>query len=227
MSGAKHRPTGPSPFRGNSQKCGWVKGTTSAKTQRLMSNYVACELGANDCRVMLGTLEGGHLTMSEVRRFRNLPIQEKDALTWNIAHLYEEIIQGLRGVGSFEEPIDSISCNSWAADYLLFESDGALIAPTYHYSDARSQAGMKTVISKVPWETIYQETGVQQVSSNTLFQLGAEKSKRLSRATHLMPVADAFNFLLAGVPRVEMSLASPTQLYNPVTRAWSQRLLNA
>jgi rhamnulokinase len=42
-----------------------------------------------------------------------------------------------------------------------------------------------------------------------------------------MPVADAFNFLLAGVPCVEMSLASTTQLFNPLTRSWSQTLLNA
>ena len=192
-----------------------------------MSNYVACELGAKDCRIMLGTLNDGQLTMSEIRRFQNLRIDDKDSVQWNIAHLYEETIQGLRGVGSFEEPIDSISCSSWAADYLLFESDGSLIAPTYHYSDPRSIAGMKAVFSRIPWETIYQETGIQQVSSNTLFQLGAEKSKRLSRATHLMPVADAFNFLLAGVPRVELTLASATQLYNPITRNWSEKLLSA
>jgi rhamnulokinase len=86
---------------------------------------------------------------------------------------------------------------------------------------------MKKVFSKVPWETVYEETGVQQTPANTLFQLGAEKWLRLRRASHLLPVADAFNFLLAGVPRVEMSSASATQLYNPVTKAWSDRLLNA
>jgi rhamnulokinase len=49
----------------------------------------------------------------------------------------------------------------------------------------------------------------------------------LSRAKHLLPVADAFNYLLGGVPRSEMSLASTTQLYNPVTKGWSHRLLDA
>jgi len=61
--------------------------------------------------------------------------------------------------------------------------------------------------------------------ADTLFQLGAEKPKRLGRAKHLLPVADAFNYLLSGVPRLEMSSASATQLYNPVTQAWSDRLL--
>ena len=85
---------------------------------------------------------------------------------------------------------------------------------------------MKEVLSKVPWETIYEETGGHQTTMNTLFQLGAEKPRRLKR-TRLLPIADGFNFLLSGVPRIEMSLASTTQLYNPVTRTWSDRLSKA
>ncbi|MBI3849177.1 MAG: rhamnulokinase [Verrucomicrobia bacterium] len=193
-----------------------------------MSNnfYIACELGADTGRIMLGSLHQGKLTMSEARRFQNLTVKENGSLQWNIPQLYQETLAGLRGVGAYEEPVESISCNSWAADYLLFEQDGSLITPTFHHHDPRSDEGMKNVFSKVPWETIYEETGVQQRSMNTLFQLGAEKSRRLNHA-QLMPVADGFNYLLAGVPRIEMSLASPTQLYNPVTRNWSDRLLNA
>ena len=176
---------------------------------------------------MLGTLNGTDLTLSEARRFHNQPIQEKDSLQWDIPQLYRETLDALRGIGGYEEPVEGISCNSWAADYLLFESDGSLITPTYHHGDPRTKAGMKAVFSKVPSETIYEETGVQSNPGNTLFQLGAEKSKRLSRARHLMPIADAFNYLLAGNACVEMSLASPTQLYNPVTQAWSERLLEA
>jgi rhamnulokinase len=79
----------------------------------------------------------------------------------------------------------------------------------------------------VPLEAIYQETGVQHAPGSTLYQLGAEKSRRLTKAAHLLPVADAFNFLLGGVPRTEISMASTTQLWNPVTGEWSQRLLEA
>jgi rhamnulokinase len=57
--------------------------------------------------------------------------------------------------------------------------------------------------------------------------LGAERPRRLQRANHLLPVADAFNYLLTGVPRFERSMASTTQLYNPITLTWSNRLLDA
>lgn len=173
----------------------------------------------------MGALNKGSLTVSEVRRFQNTPIQEKDSLQWNIPHLYHETLDGLRAVGGFEEAIDSISCDSWAADYLLFESDDTLIAPTYHHSDLRTSDGMQKVLSKINRDALYQETGVCPVPANTLFQLAAERHRRLNRARHLLPVADAFNFLLSGVPRCEISQASTTQLYNPVSKTWSNRLL--
>jgi rhamnulokinase len=193
----------------------------------MRSFYAACDLGVESGRVMLGTLHQGELTMSEVRRFPNVPVQEKGSLQWDIPQLYHEILAGLCDIGTYEEAVESVSCNSWAADYLLFDSAGALIAPTYHHHDPRTLDGMQKVLSKVPRETIYHETGVQPMPVSTLFQLGMEKSRRLNRAALLLPVADAFNYLLAGVPRVEMSLASVTELYNPVTQAWSSRLLKA
>jgi len=189
--------------------------------------YVACDLGAESGRVMVGTLNQGSLTMSEVRRFQNLPIQEQDSLQWNIPQLYQETLEGLQAIGTYEEAVDSISCDSWAADYLLFEGDSTLITPAYHYRDPRTKEGMEKVLSIVPQETIYQETGVCPRPGNTLFQLGAERSRRLHRANHLLPVADAFNYLLAGVPRFERSMAGTTQLYNPITQTWSSRLLEA
>jgi rhamnulokinase len=189
--------------------------------------YVACDLGAKSGRVMLGTLNQGSLTISEVRRFQNLPIKEDDSLQWNIPQLYQETLDGLRAVGTYEEAVDSISCDSWAADYLLFEGDNSLITPAYHFRDSRTKEGMQKVLSVVPKETIYQETGVCPMPAHTLFQLGAERPRRLHRAQHLLPVADAFNYLLAGVPRLERSMAGMTQLYNPTTQTWSNRLLDA
>jgi rhamnulokinase len=189
--------------------------------------YVACDLGAESGRVLLGTLNQGTLTISEVRRFQNVPLTEKASLQWNIAQLYEETLAGLRAIGDFEEAVDGVSCDSWPADYLLFEADSTLITPAYHHRDSRTGEGMQKVLSIVPRETLYEETGIIPTPGNTLFQLGAEKPRRLARARHLLPVADAFNYLLTGVPRVEMSLASATQLYNPVTQTWSDRLLKA
>lgn len=189
--------------------------------------YVACELGVEQGRVALGTLRQGRLTVSEVRRFQNVPVEEKSARVWNIPQLYAEILTGLREVGTYEEPISSVSCFSWGGDYLLFDADGTLNTPVYHPTDAQAEAAMDEVLAKIPWETIYDETGTHRQPGQTLFQLAAEKSRRLHHAAHLLPVADGLNYLLSGTPRVEMSSAGATQLFNPLTGTWSGRLLDA
>jgi rhamnulokinase len=136
------------------------------------------------------------------------------------------MLAGLSVVGSYDETVHSVSCDSWAADYLLFGADGALITPTYHREPPSEDSGQADTGAPVAWETIYDETGLQN-PINTRRLLEAEKPRRLRRASQLLSVADGFNYLLAGVPRVEMSQASATQLFNPVTRSWSNRLVQA
>ncbi len=190
----------------------------------LMENlYVACDLGAEVGRVMLGTLFKGKLTVGEIRRFNNSPIREKKSVQWDIPHLYQETLDGLRAVGVEDVTLHSISCNSWAGDYMLFDHDGTFMGPTYHHEDPRTGTGMTEIFTRIPWETVYEETGVQRGHLRTLVQFGAEKTRRL-KAGQFLPIADGFNYLLAGVPRVEMSAASATQLFNPLTRTWSERL---
>ena len=189
--------------------------------------YIACDLGAESGRVIVGTLNKGKLLLSELHRFPNQPIKDKGSLYWDIPQLFQETLSGLRKVAQREDPVASVSCDSWGVDYMLFEADGSLITPTYHYRDPRSQAGLDEVLSKVAWETIYAETGIQKIPINTLFQLGAEKSRRFGRARHLLSVADGFNFLLSGEARFEVSMASTTQLYNPIAKNWSSTLIQA
>src|SRR5262245_22004444 len=114
--------------------------------------YVACDLGAESGRVTVGTLQKGKLLLSELHRFPNIPVKEKDSMLWDIPQLYQELLEGLRKVAVREDPIDSVSCDSWGVDYLLFESDGSLITPTFHYRDPRTRLGAKEVLAKVPWE---------------------------------------------------------------------------
>jgi rhamnulokinase len=189
--------------------------------------YVACDFGAESGRMMVGELYRGKLAMSELHRFANTPTREKDSLYWDIPQLFQELMVGVQKISTRGDPIAGISCDSWGVDYLLFGEDGSLLTPTFHYRDRRGEAGMKLFLDQVPWETIYGMTGIQKMPLNTLFQLAAENPKRLRQAHFLLPVADGFNYLLSNVAKCEVSMASTTQLYNPVQRAWSQPLIAA
>src|SRR5690606_27606844 len=81
--------------------------------------------------------------------------------------------------------------------------------------------------SRVPWEEVFEETGIQLMPINTLFQMAAEEPGRVGQADLVLGVADGVNFFLSGVRKMEASMASTFQLYNPRTGAWSERLISA
>lgn len=189
--------------------------------------FVACDFGPETGRVKLGTLHHDRLTVSEVRRFAHAPITEKGAVQWNIAAIYREMLAAFRDLGQYDEPVDSISCTAWGADYLLFAPNGSLVTPTFHPNDPRTAEGFDEVSAKIAPEKVYEETGMQRMPTGTLAQLAAEKRKRLTKAGVLLPIADGFNFMLSGVARAELSSAATTQLLNVVTRAWSPGLIEA
>ncbi len=191
------------------------------------THYLAIDLGAESGRVMLGTLHGTTLALEELHRFPNTPVQTDGALTWNIAALFDEVKAGLRLAAARRLPIASISTDSWGVDYALIDGDGALLPPAFHYRDARTARGVEFVTARVDWKTIFDETGIQFMPLNTLFQLAAETPDRLARATRMLTIADAFNFLLCGVARIDESNASTTQLFDPRAKTWSKKLIHA
>jgi rhamnulokinase len=189
--------------------------------------HLAIDLGAESGRLMLGTLEDGKVSLEELHRFPNTPVRVGDSLHWNIEALFAEVKAGLRKAAALKVPFSSISTDSWGLDYVLFDENGKKISPTFHYRDPRTARGVERVRGLVPWPEVFDETGLQFMPINTIYQLAAETPERLRVAKQLLPIADAFNFLLCSVARAEESLASTTQLYNPRTRDWSARLLNA
>jgi len=189
--------------------------------------YLACDLGAESGRLMLGTLEDGRLALEEIHRFPNTPIRMDGSLCWNIPTLFDELKIGLKKAAARQLPIASISTDSWGVDYLLLDAHGAVMLPTFHYRDNRTTRGVANVKAAVDWPAIFDETGIQFMPLNTIYQLATESPERLASAAQLMTIADAFNFFLSGEIRIEESNASTTQLYNPRARRWSNKLLAA
>lgn len=193
--------------------------------QSMKTHYLACDLGAESGRLMLGTLCEGKLMLEEIHRFSNIPLRDVNSMQWDIAALFNELKKGLKKAASLCLPISSLSCDTWGVDYLLFDAAGKVMKPAFHYRDPRSEIGVKNVNDKIDWPAIFAETGVQFMSFNSIFQLAAEAPGRLESADKLLMVGDGFNFLLSGVAMAEESAASTSQLYNPHARNWSGKLI--
>jgi rhamnulokinase len=193
----------------------------------MATHYLACDLGADSGRLMLGTLADGKISLEELHRFPNGPVKTSGALHWNIDALFNELKNGLKKAAAKNLPLAGISTDSWGVDYVLYDERGTTMQPVWCYRDSRTASGVENARAKVDWPAIYSETGIQFMALNTIYQLAAETPDRLARAKQLLLIGDAFNYFCSGVARNEVSLASTTQLYNPQTRAWSKKLFAA
>jgi rhamnulokinase len=191
-------------------------------------HYVACDLGAESCRVILGTLTDEHLAIEEIHRFPNRPITVFGTLRWDVLHIFDELKTGLRKVAARGHRIESISTDSWGLDYVHVQGREPMLTAPYNYRDARTDGAVETACAVVPADIIYSETGIQFMQVNSLYQLLDDLEHRpeiLELSEHFLGVADYFNYLLSGIRCAEESLASTTQLFNPAQRRWSQELI--
>ncbi len=193
-----------------------------------MMNLLAIDLGAESGRVMLGTLEGSRLLLGELHRFETGTLPLHGALRVNLPGIYSSVRQGLQLAGARGVPVAGVSTDSWGVDYVLLRR-GVPFLP-YHYRDGRVDASGAPVFARLSREALYAATGIQFMPINTLFQIEhdfREDPGLFAAADSCLGIADAMNTLLGGAPHAEESLASTTQLYDPVQRAWSPQVLEA
>ena len=193
-----------------------------------MSRFLAIDLGAETGRAILGTLEGGRLTLEELHRFPNTPVRLLTGLYWDTLRLFHEIRQALSICGRERKlALDGIGIDTWGVDFGLLGSDGALVDDPRHYRDSRTNGMLEKTFAVVPRQEIFAETGIQFMPLNTLYQLHAMRlsgSPALNAATKLLFMPDLFNYWLTGEMRAEVSIASTSQFYNPVKKQWASGL---
>lgn len=191
----------------------------------MTTHHLAIDLGAESGRFMLGSLgEGDQLTLKEVHRFPTGAVRVGEALHWDMERIFGEVRKGLRRTGELGVTVTSVSADSWGVDYMLQGEDGGWLSPTFHYRDGRTALGVERAHARVSWPEIFEETGLQFMPLNTVYQLMAETPERWSAARRLLFIADAVNADLGGEAVGEETLASTSMLYNPRTRGWSVRL---
>lgn len=74
-------------------------------------------------------------------------------------------------------------------------------------------------------ETLYEKTGIQIQSFNTIFQLLVEDRTLLSKADQLLLIPDYLGFVFTNRAVTEKTNASTMQLLNPGSETWDEELL--
>jgi rhamnulokinase len=187
--------------------------------------FAAVDLGASSGRVMLAEFGPGGLAVHEAHRFPNRPVAVHGTLRWDVLALWAGILDGLRVVGRGGK-LHGVGVDSWAIDYALLDSDGALLGNPVHYRDARTDGITDVVAKTVPLERLYATTGVQILPFNTVFQLAAARGTwALQHATRALLIPDLFSYWLTGETGTELTNASTTGLLDIRTRTWSTEIM--
>jgi rhamnulokinase len=191
--------------------------------------FVAFDLGAESGRCVVGKLQEGLLEIEEVHRFPNGPVRIIDSIHWDVLRIWQEVKEGLRICASkYGNAIRGIGVDTWGVDFALLGKGDVLLSNPYHYRDKRTDGMIEEAFRRVSREEIFEQTGIQFMQINTLFQLLSmvvEGSPLLDVAQTLLMMPDLFNFWLTGVKVSEFSIATTTQFYNPRERCWAKRLL--
>lgn len=192
--------------------------------------YLAFDLGASSGRAVIGRFDGKVVELEEIHRFANGPVSVAGGLYWDALRLYEEMLAGLRKCVQISGPeLAGIGIDTWGVDFALLDGSDELLGNPRCYRDNRVQGMMDRAFSRVSRKEIFEQTGLQFLEINTLYQLLSlvetnAPHLRMARTFLMMP--DLFNFWLTGRKVCEFSNATTTQFYNPGTGGWATDLLD-
>ncbi len=192
--------------------------------------YLAADLGASSGRVVAGVFDGRTVKLDDVHRFENGGILAADRMHWDVLGLWKQIQDGCRiAHQKYASNIRSIGVDTWGVDFGLLSRDDQILGNPFHYRDSHTNDIMEYAFERVSRDDIFEETGLQFMPFNSLFQLLAMKrdnSSVLENAHSLLMMPDLFNWLLTGEKVNEFTDATTTQFYNPKTNTWATSLLD-
>ncbi len=200
-------------------------------TSMSKKTFLAVDLGAGSGRVMAAITDASGITLEELHRFDNPGTDLPGGSFWNLIGLYREILDGLRkGVAEHGDSIVSIGIDTWGCDYGLIGSNGTLLGMPHQYRDPRSSGMAEVMHERMSEDRIYAHTGIKTNFYNSSLHLLAEVERHnpvLTAAEKLLFIPDILAYWLTGRQAVERTIASTSQLLNPITGDWAWDVIDA
>ncbi|HAQ52120.1 MAG TPA: rhamnulokinase [Lachnospiraceae bacterium] len=179
-----------------------------------MKYYLAIDIGASSGRHIVGWKEQGLIKTEEVYRFPNCVDRKNGHLIWDVDNLFIHVTEGIDKAIDRYGQIESLAIDTWGVDYVLIKDDTALL-PCFSYRDLRTQDLVSRVHNKIPFEQLYERTGIQFQPFNTIYQLYADMEEgRLSGVTDFLMMPEYLTYRLCGTKAHEYTNATTTGIVN-------------
>ncbi len=186
---------------------------------------LAIDIGAESGRGVVGSFDGGRLSVDEVHRFPNVAVRLGDTLYWDFLRILGDVREAIARAGD----VRSVGVDTWGVDFGLLDARGRLLGNPVHYRDARTAGTLERIEQRVTRQEIYAATGVQFMEINTLNQLFAQADAQdplLDAAERLLLMPDLINHFLCGSLVSEYTNATTTQCFDPRRGGWASGLLD-
>lgn len=190
--------------------------------------YLAIDIGASSGRHILGHTENGRMVLEEVHRFDNRQVHKNGHDCWDVKHLWQGILDGLKACKALGKIPATVGIDTWAVDFVLLDKDGQSVGDAVAYRDKRTEGADALVEAQISPADLYARTGIQKQPFNTIYQLAAlqkEHPELLEAAHSLLMMPDYFHYRLTGVQKQEYTNATSTGLVNATKKTWDHYLL--
>ncbi len=196
----------------------------------MSKKVLAFDFGASSGRALLASFDGQKISTTDIHRFSNDPVKLGGTIYWDFLRLFYNIKLGIgKAVNLGNKDIVSMGIDTWGVDFGLLNSNGKLLENPVHYRDERTIGIKEKAFEKLSKEDIYNETGIQFMDLNTVFQLYSlvlNNEKLLEQANDMLFMPDLFNYFLTGNKACEYSISSTSSLLNANTGNWSNEIIN-
>ncbi len=189
-----------------------------------MKYYLAVDIGASSGRHLLGWKEDGKIITQELYRFPNGVKEFQGHLTWDIESLFAHVKHGIdEALKEYE--VSSLSVDTWGVDYVLMKGNEEVL-PCYAYRDTRTESVIPEVHKIIPFEELYERTGIQFQTFNTIYQLYADKKEgRLEGVTDFLMMPEYLLYKLCGVKSHEYTNATTGGMVSAKTGQYDSEII--
>lgn len=192
-----------------------------------MKYFLAIDIGASSGRHIVGWMENNEIKTNEVYRFHNEMKKQDKYLVWDIDELFENVKIGIKFAIEKYKKLESLAIDTWGVDYVLL-TNKEVLTPCFAYRDNRTEKIINEVHKIMPFNKLYEKTGIQYQPFNTIYQLFIDKLQgRLNNATDFLMMPEYLNYMLTGVKMHEYTNATTTGLVNVNLKEYDKEIITS
>lgn len=168
---------------------------------------IVIDIGASSYRVMLVCYQNHRFFYEELMREKTEAFYDGMYLRWNLTSLKDKVIDCIQKTLKTSQDVQSIGVCSFGVDYVYLDKEGKLIDEPISYRDKHNEDYAASALKVFSQEDIYEETGIQFLPFNTVFQLYRDQ-KIGRKGESLLMISDYLSYCLSGEKTNEITALS-------------------